>query len=489
MEQNSLSNMTFTFSTHSNLPLYRQLYDYIKNEIRSGQFTAGQKLPSKRKLAIHLGISLNTVETAYEQLSAEGYIRSVPQSGSYVCKLENFMHLPSIPERSNHSMPIPKQDLTTQYQYDLSTNQVDTSYFPYKTWSRIIREIMQEKKQDLLRLTPPQGDYQLRKSLASYLHAFRGVNCSPDQVIVGAGIEYLISLVIQLLGRDRVFAVENPGYQKTSQVLRSNGVVVKPVNLDRDGINICRLEESQADHVYVTPSHQFPLGIIMPISRRMQLLNWAAKDGRRYILEDDYDSEFRFVGRPIPALQGLDRHEQVIYLGTFSKSLAPSIRISYMVLPPKLAAIYQKNFSFNSSTVSRFEQEVLHRFIQDGHFEKHLNRMRIVYRDRKDALEKVIALSPHRQQMRIIGENAGLHLLLQINNGMPEEELIRRAQDRKINLSGLSAYAIRNDRNENGTGHQSASTILIGYSNHEPQEIAKIMSILLDAWFEEDHQS
>lgn len=243
---------------------------------------------------------------------------------------------------------------------------------------------MHDENRLLLEPAHPQGDYPLRESIARYLHAYRGVRCQPEQIIIGAGTEFLIGLIIQMLGRDRVYAVENPGYPKTFRIFQGAGARVRLVGLDGDGIRPDALLLSGADCVYITPSHHFPLGVIMPVNRRMQLLNWANAGENRFIIEDDYDSEFRFGGRPIPALQGLDMNDRVIYLSNFSKSIAPSIRISYMVLPPSLLAVYRRELLFYASSVSRFEQYTLCRFLSDGHFERHLNRMRGIYRARKD---------------------------------------------------------------------------------------------------------
>ena len=477
-------NFNITWRSEAKIPLYQQLYEQVKDKIRSGQIPAGEKLPSRRKLASLLGLSLNTVETAFEQLHAEGYIRAIPQSGSYVCKLQSPLQIApltaSIP--ADQDIPPPPEEQAA-CPFDLSTNQVDTSSFPFKTWSRTIKAVMQDHSQTMLQLAHPQGDFSLRQSLADYLHAFRGVNCQPDQIIIGAGTEYLLGLIVQLLGRNKRYAVENPGYRRISQIIKSNGATVRPIGLDADGIAVSQLEESKAEIVYVTPSHHFPTGIIMPVSRRNQLLRWASQSGRRYIIEDDYDSEFRFQGRPVPALQGLDSCNRVIYIGTFSKSLAPSIRISYLVLPMQLLAVYRQTLGFYSCTVSRFEQIILHRFMADGHFEKHLNRMRLVYRERKDALIKSIEQSPYSHQIEVIGENAGLHLMLRIGNSLAESELIRRAQAQGIKVHGLSEYYSDGADKHKNAGSSTAGTVVIGYANYRPQQIEACVECLLKAWF------
>ena len=469
-----MATITFVFESGNNIPLYKQLYNFIKNEIKAGNLLCGERLPSKRILASHLKISQNTVETAYSQLTAEGYIKSVPKSGYFVCALEGLFpgtdNTPDFIKFSQHNLQ------TYQYKFDFKTNVVDNAFFPFATWARISKEIMHDENRDLLKMTDPQGDLLLRESIAKYLHEFRGVTCLPEQIIIGAGTEYLLGLIIQILGKECIYAVENPGYYKTHRILKSHDRDVTFISLDENGIKVKELEESHSNIVYITPSHHFPLGIIMPVNRRMQLLRWANQSGDRYIIEDDYDSEFRFNGRPIPALQGLDRNNKVIYISTFSKIIAPSIRISYMVLPVNLLELYQKSFLFYSSTVSRFEQSTLYRFIKDGHFERHLNRMRNIYRTRKDKLVEEIKKLPFGSHIEIIGENTGLHLLLKVNGAMKEKELVNRAEAVGIKLYGLSGYYLQQEDDT------PDNIVVLGYSNFTTQEIEEAVNLLKVAW-------
>lgn len=469
-----MANLTLSFDQNLCKPLYMQLYDHIRNEIRKGLLEDGEKLPSKRSLASHLKISQNTVETAYGQLLAEGFIRSKPKSGYYVSRFEDYPTGTSDSEATGSKEAA--REYTSELAYDFSTNTVDTRFFPFSTWSRITREIIHDENRELLKTSHPQGEASLRMSIAKHLHEHKGVRCTHEQVIIGAGSEYLIGLLVQLLGRDRIYAVEDPGYVKTGMLLKSNGADVVHIGLDREGLNIGELEKSDAKIVHITPSHQFPMGMIMPAKRRMQLLSWAYADKDRYLIEDDYDSEFRFGGRPIPSLQGLDNSDRVIYIGTFSKSLAPSIRIGYLVLPPPLIEEYRKRLMFNSSTVSRFEQQTLARFIKDGHFERHLNRMRKIYKGRKEKLVAEIRKASFGRQAEIIGENAGLHLLLAPRNGMCEEELIEKATAMGIRLRGLSGYFSQ------GSDTGFKSTVLLGYSNLTEDDISEALALLDLAW-------
>ncbi len=310
-------------------PLYEQLYRYIRGEIEAGRLAAGERLPSKRALAAHLKISVVTVEGAYGQLLAEGYLRSEPKRGFFVQAVQEEHRSPA-PARTL-SVPAPP---TPALPYDFSTSAVDIALFPFATWAKLMREVLSEQAAPLLASPHPQGLPALRRAIAEHLYRFRGIRADAEQIVVGAGSETLIGLLVQLLGREGGYGVENPGYTKTQRILTSCGAAVRPLPLDGQGLRVDALEEAGVRVVHVTPSHHYPLGIIMPVARRQALLRWAEAAPDRYILEDDYDSEFRFSGRPIPALQSLDGGERVVYLNTFAKSLAPSLRISYMVLPP-----------------------------------------------------------------------------------------------------------------------------------------------------------
>lgn len=248
-----------------------------------------------------------------------------------------------------------------------------------------------------------------------------------------------------------------------------------PVSLDKYGMKVSELEESEADIAYVTPSHQYPTGIVMPIKRRMELLKWACRKEGRHIIEDDYDSEFRYKGKPIPALQGYDIHDKVIYLGTFSKSIAPAIRLSYMVLPKPLLDEYNKKTRFVNSTVSKVDQLIVQKFIEDGYYERHLNKTRALYKSRHDVL--IDELRPLEDICKISGEHAGVHLLLTFENGMTEEELIQRAAKKDIRVYGLSDYCIKEQADKK-------ATILLGYANLTEDQIRQAVEILKNCWRE-----
>ncbi|MBR2328404.1 MAG: PLP-dependent aminotransferase family protein, partial [Clostridia bacterium] len=336
-------------------PLYMKIYDSICSDILSGTLPPNSRLPSKRELCSLWGVSQSTVETAYGILMAEGYIYSLPKRGYFACALPQ---LPPVSGKAAADTPMTAEapiPSAKKLFCRLSTNGADTSVFPYSSWAKITKDVVYNNPQ-LLQRGAPQGDIELREVLCAFLHSYRGVVCSPDQIVVGAGMDYLLDVILRLLPKDTLFGIENPGYQATCAVIESAGRRTVPVALDSMGMSLGSLRASGAQVAYVTPSHQFPLGITMPVSRRMELLSWAAESPGRYIIEDDYDSEFRYAYRPVRAMQGMDGGGRVIYIGTFSRSLAPSVRIAYMVLPKSLLSNYNEASRYMSSTVSRFEQ-------------------------------------------------------------------------------------------------------------------------------------
>ena len=418
----------FTPAFHEKTPLYDQLYRYIISQIRSGALKQGEKLPSKRALAGHLGISLTTVEKAYGLLTAEGYLESRPRSGCRVAAA-----LADIPLLSQPISPPPPRE--ERLDECFSTSAVDTSVFPFSTWARLNREAVYENP-GLLQRGEGQGDWGLRGALSDFLHQYRGVVCAPEQVVLAAGLEGVMWILLQLLPQ-AVFALEDPGYGSLRRLLDNLGRRWVPAAMDSKGPVIQKLEESGADVAYVTPSHQFPLGVTTPMSRRGELLEWAYGAPGRYLIEDDYDSEFRYASRPIPAMQGLDRGERVIYVGTFSRTVAPSIRMAYLILPPALLEVYRAKFGHAAATVSRLEQEALRRFLASGAYSRHLRRVGNLYRRRRDAL--VSRLEPWGE---VRGAEAGLHLLFTLP-GREEKELVAQAARAGYRVRGLGEYCLK----------------------------------------------
>lgn len=420
-------------------PVYHQLYTFIKAEIRSGRIPAGTRLPSKRKLSTFLGLSQNTIQTAYEQLIEEGYAVASERKGFYASRIDNVVSLEARKTQDDR-----KGDAgEVGARFDFSYHGVDTGTFPFPTWRKLMKAVLNEYDEELLMPGNPQGYPDLRSSITDYLHHSRGVNCHPDQVIVSAGTEYLFQILIQLFGREKVYGIENPGYEKLNQVFSSNKASFRAIRVDESGMDPEAVAESGADILCITPAHQFPTGEIMPIMRRVQLLNWANGSQGRYLIEDDYDSEFKYSGKPVPALQGLDTGEKVIYMGTFSKSLSPALRVSYMVLPPHLLTRYQEELSFIICPVPIIDQKVLAMFIREGYFERHLNRMRILYRRKREVLVK--SLRELEDRIWVLGADAGLHLLLNVDNGMSETELVGSAFKAGTRVYGISKYYVDKD--------------------------------------------
>lgn len=450
-------------------PLYLQIYSNIAAQIRSGQLAPGSRLPGKRSLASDLAVAVNTVDTAYQMLLAEGYLESRERSGFFVLPYTDMLK-PTV------SVQLPVQKVETPaMRFDLSTGSVDTALFPFRTWGRIQKELLYNGE-ELLHHGERSGDADLRRAISQYLRAYRGVECSNEQIIVGAGMEYLLGLVAQLL-HGSTAAIENPGYGRSRTILENSGVTCQCVDIDESGLAMQGLEESGANLCYVTPSHHFPIGVTMPVGRRMQLLQWAQREEGRYIIEDDYDAEFRFDMRPLPSLQGMaGRGGPVIYLCTFSKSLAPGIRIACMVLPETLLPRWHEKFGAYANTVSRFEQQTLRHFLDDGHFTRHLSRMRKAYKGRMellcDALEKTFG----REPITLRGRHTGLHLLLTLHSARGEEQMVSAAAREGVRLRGLSEYYM--ERRETCP----VNTVVIGYASVADQEIPSLVAILHRAW-------
>lgn len=467
--------LTYSFENTGTDSLYEYLYKCIKNDILTGTLLPDYKLPSKRSFAKNLGISTITVENAYEQLMAEGYIYSQPKRGYYVSDIaviQKSLPVTGMAEHSvsrqavsdNETTPAVQNPGQMKHYIDLTTNRTNADNFPFYTWAKLMKEIIADRSNDLMIPSPAGGIPELRAAISQHLKDFRGMEVLPKQIIVGAGTEYLYSLLIQLLGRDKTFAVEDPGYSKIRLIYESNNVACTCIAMDHDGINVKSLTESGADILHLSPSHHYPTGIVTPISRRYELLSWASKTDSRYIIEDDYDCEFRLLGKPIPSLQSIDVMDKVIYMNTFTKSLAPTIRISYMVLPLPLLEIFNRRLGFYSCTVSNFEQYTLAHFINNGHFEKHINRMRIFYRNQRNLLIDTITKSPLAALVTIREENAGLHFLMTVKTSLSDAELIQKAHENGLNITCLSQYYYN-------TANAAQHTLVVNYSAIDAAQI------------------
>lgn len=478
-------------------PLYEKIYEYIRRDVIEGKIPVGEKLPSTRLLSKHLSVSRSTVEMAYEQLLAEGYIKAEPCRGFFVCditELYEFGH--SEGGLNNTALPGEKKqkDDTQKNIIDFSPYAIDTEHFPYNVWRKLNKNALLDDREEMLLSGDGQGDYGLRKAIAAYLHQARGVNCQPEQMIIGAGNEYLEILLTQILGRDQRVLMENPTYLQAYHTFLNMGYQMTLVSVEEDGIDPQKVRNYDPDVVYIMPSHQFPLGTVMPLKQRLELLKWASEKEERYLIEDDHDSEYRYRGKPIPSLQSVDHFEKVIYIGTFSKSIAPSLRISYMVLPPELLKRYHEKCGFYSTTVPKIQQEILRAFIEEGHFERHLNKMRGIYRAKHDFL--LAELKKRSWVEKIYGDHAGLHVLVQVNTEKKEKEICDLAEKQGIRIYGIGEYVVReSDQNHNETVKNKNASIeseknsfagnvphkpvfLLGYGRLSEEEIQKGLFLL-----------
>ena len=553
--------LTLELHKNKSTPLYMQIYSYIKSEVLARRLKAGNKLPSKRALAAQLGISTITIEGAYGQLMAEGYIYAKAKSGYYISPLESiqqaddsaadfFQHntlgdaqLFSGPEKISYesgytdnmpgasgnvnmaglsnspstsgifvpsslgstntalynasseissrssitstSMPSSStisskgrmsHESTTQTScatIDLSSNNILPESFPFSIWTKLMRHTMSENQALLLTKSPTAGIYSLRCAIAEHLLRFRGMHIQPEQIIIGAGTEYLYELIIKLIGRDKIYCVEDPGYHKLQRIYTDNGACCFSLPIDQQGMSVTALNAVRCDVIHISPSHHFPTGIITPVSRRYELLGWATS-GQRYIIEDDYDTEFRLVGKPIPSLFSMDMSSKVIYMNTFSKSLTSTIRISYMVLPMPLMEEFNRRLGYLSCTVSTFEQYTLAEFINQGYFERHINRMRNNYKKLRQLLLKELLTHPEHDKIQILQQASGLYFLLKINTTLSDRDLRSRLQQNGVHLQSLQHYY---------QNRQAAPehTFVVNYSSLTEKDIPRAVAALFDS--------
>ena len=451
--------LTYELKKLPGVPLYESLYRCIREDILNGRLCAGEKLPSKRALAANLEVSKITVEGAYNQLLAEGYIRSREKVGYFVETVEQLSR--QVPEEAPPAQP-------ESSFVDLVAN--SPAKFPFSIWSRLQREVMLDLGEQLLLPLPNQGLWELRQAIAAHLAQFRGMQVSAKNILIGAGTDFLYNLLIQLLGRDRKYAVEEPGYGKIRKIYAAGGVECISAPVDDKGVLPQALEDAQVLHI--SPTHHFPTGIVTAPVRRQALLNWANAKPGRWIIEDDYDSEFRFNAHPMAAMHALDTAGRVIYMNTFSKTLAPSIRISYMILPPSLMEQFQKELGFYGCTVPSFEQHTLARFLRQGYFEKHINRMRKFYKARRNRVLSAVAASPLKDRLTILEENAGLHFLIKVDTRLSDEALVDRCEQLGIRVRSLASYY------HGKVPPEQDRCLVVNYSGLSDESLAKLEKIL-----------
>ncbi len=489
-----------TINGEESTPLYLQIYEQYRKKIITGELKSGAKLISIQSLASSLDVSKNTANLAYQQLCSEGYIFSKPKSGYFVQKFDHDM-LTSIKTLENKltrdvrkgernqensferegmyrkDIAEGKEEDNYKIKYDFQYGDLDKSVFPIKVWRNISNYFLSSPNEGFMgTYSELKGEALLRGEVANYLRMYRGVSCEVEQVMICSGTQQALTIICQLLRTfSEELAFEDPGYDGARDIFRNSGLNVSPIPVKSSGIELERLIESKAKIVYITPSHQFPTGTIMPIKERMKLLEWAEKSDA-IIIEDDYDSELRYVGKPIPSLQSIDSNNRVIYMGTFSKSLSPALRMSYMVLPKPLLKRYMFSFSKYVAHAPWLEQKILEKFIQDGHWERHLRKVNLSYKKKHDVLITSISKIMGNDKVKVHGKNAGMHILLEVNNGDVEEALIKKAANFGVAVYPVSQYWIESERYSN-------NMVLMGFSGILEEDIPEGVRLLKEAWF------
>lgn len=451
----------YTLNSIGQVPLYKQLYNQIRERILSGKLPADSKLPSVRDMARELAISFNTVDGAYQELSAEGYIYSKPRSGYFVSALDREIAPQGLTSKrgKNDYLPGPP----SRFAFDFHPARLDPDSFPTKLWRKCFVDGLRRNSQQLVQYGDTQGDWELRCSIQNYLERSRGVICDPEQIVICAGLQQSLDIVSNMLKESHsVVAVEDPGYHLPRFVFQSHSYTIFPVKVESSGVDLNQLKASNSTIAYVTPSHQLPLGYVMPVANRLALIDWA-ESGGRYIIEDDYDSELRYHGKPIPSLQGLRSTGNIIYSGTFSKILSPALRLSYMVLPYSLLASYRQLYRAYFPSVSLLEQRAMAAFMEQGHWERHIRRMRMVYKKKHDILLR--AIETHFGTRAVVsGQGAGLHVVMVLPDiSQSEAEIMERARQRGIRLYPFSDFHV--------SGQPEATTLLLGFGGLSGNEI------------------
>ncbi len=455
---------------NSKEPLYIQLYQHFKNAIEQNRIVKGEKLPSIRGLAKSLAVSKITVEKAYQQLLSEGYISNYERSRYTVNKFEDIGC--ETTAAAAIVQPLPAEE--TKIVYDFASGEMDINGFDFSLWKRYISKVFLNKER-LVGYGHIRGELELRTQIAKYIQKSRGVYTQPDQIIVGAGVQNLLNMLCSLLKLEhQTIAFEEPGFKNGRRIFTDHAFSIIPVKMKQDGISIEELVKSGTKLVYLSPSHQFPTGYIMPVGKRTRLLKWAqAVDGT--IIEDDYDSEFRYFGRPIPALKGLDNAGRVVYLGSFSKVIPPSIRISYLVLPERLLALYHQNSSLYNQAASTIEQLALAKFMEDGHLERQIRRLRKLYSEKNvllfDAIRNILG-----KHVEVTDTESGLHTILSIKSELTAKELVEKALAHGCRVAPVQDYYLESSQ-------EKLPQIILYFSKIPANEIVIAIRRLYQAWF------
>lgn len=473
--------LTYHLEESGDIPKYIYLYQLIRNDIIAGKIKGGERLPSKRAFASHLNVGNITVANAYDQLVAEGYIYSEERKGYFVehgLKSISATDQPSsenedINEKGTDVPPSnPDEEEEHEFFADFNSNRINLDLFPKSVWNQLMRQTLDQRNETLYRTIPYKGLFELRKAIADYLHYNRGMTVSPSQIIVGAGTEYLYGRLSQMFGRACTFGFEDPGYKTLAALVASYGSPCRFISMDENGIMMDELEDSGADVVHISPSNHFPTGTIMSIGRRRELLDWSYKARKRYIIEDDYDSEFHYKGTYIPPLYTIDTQEKVIYMNTFSKTMIPALRISYMVLPKKLMERYKDTLSFYSCSVSSFEQHTLAKFMSEGYLERHINRLKTYYSSLRKKVLEAIRSSRLNDITDIVEHGSGTHMLLYVRTTLTEEEIVEAKSKLDIQFKMYSSYS------QKAPGPEDPRILVLNYAGINTEKLEDMIARL-----------
>ncbi len=453
----------------SSKPIYEQLYEELVRRVLSGAFPAESFLPSTRKLAEELSVSRNTVNRAYQQLVDEGYINPRAGSGYSVNNIQN----PEMISADEHSFrPITVKE---SVRYDFDYGNIDNSTFPYREWRKSVNCVLDKAAVAQGIMYPDfRGEAALREEIARYLYCSRGVKCDPGQVIITCGHQHSVEIIAGIFesGSKRC-AMEDPGYDGIRAVFANHRYEMSYIDVENDGIDVRRIMEQRVDLLYVTPSHQFPTGAVLSIFKRFQLLDWAFRNDV-YIIEDDYDSELRYHTAPVPAMQSLDRHERVIYTGTFSKALSPAVRVAYIVFPYRILQEFERRYRLYGSQVSPLHQLALADFMETGCFERNINRLRTIYRQKQNVLKYALEKT-FGENIKVSGDGAGLHLLVDIDTDIPPEILIEKAEVIEVKLYPVKPYYADIEK-------MPRCQLQFGFPTIDIDEFEKILGKLKDEW-------
>ncbi|KHD85108.1 PLP-dependent aminotransferase family protein [Heyndrickxia ginsengihumi] len=467
-----MKELIFHINRHDSIPMYQQIYVYIRNKIEDGSLPAGEKLPSIRELAVLLNVSRNTTLLAYEQLQMEGYLYSRAKRGYFV---HSQLDLKMLKRPSSFNIRPKKEEKQTLI--DFRGGAVDNSAFPINRWRKLTNEVLNDPF--IYVYGDSQGDILLRNALAAYLLQARGVQASPEQIVIGSSTQQLLFILSILLKKPHTaIAFEDPGYNGARSVFQLQSFQTESIPVSQSGIDICALKNCQSSLVYITPSHQFPLGVTMPITKRFELVQWAEEENG-YIIEDDYDSEFQYNGQPIPALHSLTKSNRVIYISTFSKAFLPSIRLSYMVLPPALLTQYRKIAYVLEQSASAIHQRTMYHFMEKGFWNAHLRKMRSHYKKKMSGLLNIIH-TEFGGHVKVIGEGSGIYLLLEVYTAKSEQALIHEAYQSGVKVYPCSPYYVKT-----APAHPQ---IQIGFANLSEETIREGIQLLANIWFNQKCQ-